>query len=212
MKRKILLIGGGGHCKSVLDSLYALNEYDGIGIIDKKENVGKTILNTIIIGTDADLQFLFDQGYKEAFITVGSIGDTTLREKLTGIAETIGFKLPTIIDPTSSVSKYSKLDSGVYVGKKAVINAGSKIENGSIINTGAIVEHDCVIGSYVHVSPGSVICGEVKIGEKTHIGANTVIKQELEIGRNTTIGMGSLVIKNIKSNIIAYGNPCREVR
>ena len=212
MKRKILLLGGGGHCKSVLDSIYDLNKYDDIGIIDKQENVGKTILSTLIIGTDADLQSLFDQGYKEAFVTVGSIGDVTLREKLTRVAENIGFRLPTIIDPTSSVSKYSELESGIFVGKQAVINAGSRIENGAIINSGAIVEHDCEIGSYVHISPGSVICGEVKIGEQTHIGAKTVVKQQVVIGRNTTIGMGSLVLKNVRSNIIAYGNPCREVR
>lgn len=211
MKFKILLLGGGGHCKSVLDTLYDLNKYEDIGIIDIKENVGKTILDTPIVGVDADLQSFFDQGYKEAFITVGSIGDPALRKKLTRIAQNIGFNIPAVIDPTSSVSKYSEIKKGVFVGKRAVINAGSRVENGAIINSGAIVEHDCEIGSYVHISPGSIICGGVKIGEQTHIGANTVVKQQVEVGRNTTIGMGSIVLKNIKSNIIAYGNPCREV-
>lgn len=212
MKRKILLIGGGGHCKTVLESIYTLNEYDDIGIIDMSENVGKTILKTKVIGTDADLSSLFQQGFKEAFITMGSIGDVTLRKKLTNITKNIGFTIPTIIDPSSLVSKYSDLERGVYIGRGAIINADSTIGEGSIINTGAIVEHDCEIGGFVHISPGSVICGEVKIGEKTHIGANTVIRQQVEIGFNTMVGMGSLVLNNIKSNVVAYGNPCKEVR
>jgi acetyltransferase-like isoleucine patch superfamily enzyme len=57
-----------------------------------------------------------------------------------------------------------------------------------------------------------VICGEVEIGENTHIGAGSVIKQQVKIGSNTIIGMGSIVLKDIKGNVVAYGNPCKEVK
>jgi len=43
MKKNILLIGGGGHCRSVLDTIFELNEYLKLGIIDKKENIGKKL-------------------------------------------------------------------------------------------------------------------------------------------------------------------------
>ena len=55
------------------------------------------------------------------------------------------------------------------------------------------------------------MCGEVQIGEYTHVGARSVVKQQVKIGANTLIGMGSVVLKNIPENVMAYGNPCKEV-
>ena len=212
MSKKILLIGGGGHCKSVLDSLLRLNQVSEIGIIDKKENIGEEVLGFSVIGCDDDLSKLFDDGYKHAFVTVGSIGNPILRIKLFTMLSEIGFKIPNIIDPSAVVSRHIKMETGIFVGKNAVINAGSTIHKGAIINTGAIIEHDCLVEEFAHIAPGSVLCGEVQVGKNTHIGANCVIKQQLTIGSNSIIGMGSVVTKNIEDNIIAYGNPCKGVR
>lgn len=211
MYKRLLLIGGGGHCKSVLDSLLNLNQYSDIGIVDIKENIGKSILNVPIIGCDDDLQELYEMGYNYAFITVGSIGDPTLRIKLFTMIERIGFKIPNIIDLTATVSRYIKMETGIYIGKKSVVNAGTSIRKGTIINTGSIIEHDCLIEKFSHIAPGSVLCGEARIGKNTHIGANSVIKQQVRIGSNTIIGMGSVVLYDIADYIIAYGNPCKEV-
>ena len=212
MPKKILLVGGGGHCKSVLDSLLELDQYSEIGIIDLKENIGKTILDIPIIGIDNDLYRYYSAGYKYAFVTVGSIGNTFLRDKLFNNLEQFGFKIPNIIDCSAALSRHVDMETGIFVGKKAVINAGSTIHKGAIINSGAIIEHDCIIGAFAHIAPGSVLSGEVQVGENTHIGANAVIRQQLKIGSNSTIGMGSVVVKDIEDNIIAYGNPCKEVK
>ncbi|WP_129597527.1 acetyltransferase [Anaerophilus nitritogenes] len=212
MSKKILLVGGGGHCKSVLDSLLELNQFKDIGIIDVKENIGKNILGISVIGCDDNLEKLFNDGYQYAFVTVGSIGNPNLRIKLFDMIEKIGFQIPNIIDPSAIVSAKARLEEGIFVGKRAVINAGSILHKGAIINTGAIIEHDCKISNFVHVAPGVVLSGEVSIGKNSHIGSNSVIKQQVNIGENTIIGMGSVVLKDIEYNVMAYGNPCKEVR
>lgn len=211
MSKRILLVGGGGHCKSVLDTLLERNNFSDIGIIDKKENIGKEILGMPIIGCDNDLPKLFNTGYKYAFVTVGSVGDTKLRVKLFNKLLKVGFEIPNIIDPTAIVSSHIHMETGIYIGKKSIINAGSTIKRGAIINSGAIIEHDCTIGEFVHIAPGAVLCGEINVGARTHIGANSVIKQQLVIGSDSVIGVGSVVTKNIEDNIIAYGNPCKGV-
>jgi sugar O-acyltransferase (sialic acid O-acetyltransferase NeuD family) len=211
MNKKILLVGGGGHCKSVLDSLLELNEFSEIGIIDKIENKDKLILGVPVVGCDEDLQRLFLKGYEYAFVSVGSIGNPNIRIKLFNLLNGIGFKIPNIIDPSATVSHHVNMEMGIFVGKNAVINAGSTISKGAIINTGTIIEHDCIIGEFVHIAPGTVLSGEVQIGDNTHIGANSVIKQQLKIGSDSIIGMGSIVLGNVRDHIVAYGNPCREV-
>lgn len=208
MNNRILLIGGGGHCKSVLDSLITSSNFTDIAIIDTKKNLGKEILNRKIIGTDDDLEKLFEEGYKNAFITVGSIGDTRLRRKLFNMVNRIGFNIPSIIDSSAVVSKNTRIARGIFVGKNAVINAGAIISEGTIINTGTIIEHDCRVDEFAHIAPGAVLCGDVVIEENVHIGARAVIKQQIRIGNDSTIGMGSVVLDDIPPNSIAYGNPC----
>ncbi|KJS88812.1 MAG: serine acetyltransferase [Peptococcaceae bacterium BICA1-8] len=212
MDKKILLVGGGGHCKSVLDSLLELNEFSEIGIIDKKENKGKRVLGIPIIGCDDDLLKLFSEGFEYAFVTVGSIGSPNLRMKLFNQLNEIGFEIPNIVDLSARVSHHVKIEKGIFVGKNVVINAGATINEGAIINTGTIIEHDCIIGEFAHIAPGAVISGEVQIGKNTHVGANSVIKQQLKIGSDSIIGMGSIVTKDVEDHIVAYGNPCKGVR
>lgn len=212
MSKKLLLIGGGGHCKSVLDCLLYENQYDEIGIIDNKDKIGSLVLGIPIIGCDDDLSNLYNKGYRFAFVTLGSIGDASLRINFFNILEKIGFEIPNIIDTSAVMSGHINMEKGIFIGKNATINAGASIGKGSIINTSSIIEHDCIIGEFAHIAPGSVLCGEVKIGESSHIGARSVIKQQVNIGTNTIIGMGSVVLHDIESHTVAYGNPCREVK
>ncbi|MCH5210532.1 MAG: sugar O-acetyltransferase [Oscillospiraceae bacterium] len=52
----------------------------------------------------------------------------------------------------------------------------------------------------------------VRIGKNCWIGANAVIVPGVTIGDNVVIGAGSVVTKDIPSNVVAVGNPCRVLR
>ena len=213
MGNKILLIGGGGNCRSLLDVLLENDFYDEIGIIDKNPVQVELFSNKIFyLGTDKELPFLFKNGWTNAFISVGSVGDTTIRRHLYNTVKKIGFFVPNIISKHAVISNNCKLSEGIFVSKGAIINIGSSIGNCCIINSNSIIEHDCQIDDFVHISPGAILCGGVHIGRDTHFGAGSVAKQNINIGNNVIIGMGSIVTKNIESNSICYGNPCHFVR
>lgn len=209
--KSILLLGGGGHCKSILDSLNKLNHYDRIGLIIN-ENIALASQKVPIVGCDEDLKKLFDEGWDSAFISVGGIGNTKIREKLYSYIINIGFNVPSIVDPSAVIASNVQIASGCYIGKNAIVNADSCISECAIINTGAIIEHDCEIGKFSHIAPGAVLCGNVMVGFGTHIGARAVVKQGLKIGNRALIGMGSVVTHEIIDNIKAYGVPCREIK
>lgn len=208
MGNKLLLIGGGGHCHSVLDSVLASGKYDAVGIIDSMDSAYSGIP---VIGTDEDIPRLFQDGWTDAFITVGSVGDTRIRRRLYGMVKRTGLTIPTIIDLTAIVGSDVTIGEGTFIGKRAVVNAGSTIGECAIINTGVIIEHDCKIGSFSHISSGAVLCGGVCIEHDTHVGAGTVARQLIKIGDNSLVGAGSVVTKDIPSNVKAYGNPCKVV-
>ena len=208
MVKKLLLIGGGGHCHSVLDTIINMKVYDEIGIVDSIES---SYLGVSVIGNDDDITSLIQSGWTDAFITVGSVGDSKTRRRLYEMVKNDGFIVPTIIDPTAIIGNGVEINEGVFVGKRAVINTGSTIGSCAIINTSAIIEHDCEIGPFSHISPGTTLCGQVKVGEDSHVGAGSIIKQMVEIGNKALIGAGSVVINNIPDDVKAYGNPCKVV-
>ena len=208
MIKKLLLIGGGGHCRSVLSSVLSLNQYDDIGIIDYTDT---PILGIPVVGRDEDLPGFKQSGWTDAFITVGSIGNTGLRRRLYQMVLDAGFWVPSIIDTTAIVAGDALVEAGTFVGKGAIVSSGTKIRQCAIINTGAIIEHDCLIGEFSHISPGTVLCGQVVVGDRSHVGAGSVVRQQIEIGKDTLIGAGSVVVNNIPDQAKAYGNPCKVV-
>lgn len=207
----IILLGGGGHCKSVIDTINNLGRYNIIGILDFSEKVGTDINGVKIVGTDSDLVDYFKKGVKNAHITLGSIGNPNHRIRLYKYAKDIGLKFPPLIDKTAIIGSKVDIGEGIFIGKGCIINIDTKIGSNSIINTGVIIDHDCLLGSFCHIAPGTTLSGGVSIGDNTHIGTNSSVIQDIRIGNNTIIGAGSVVIKSISSNIKAYGNPCKEV-
>lgn len=190
MKEKIVLIGGGGHCHSVIDVIEQENRYEIIGIVDTKENIGRKVLNYEVIACDDDLETIFET-CKNAIITVGQIESNKIRVKLFNKLKQIGFKLPVIISPFAYVSKYSFIGEGTVVMHQVLINANVKIGKNCIINTKALIEHDCVVEDNCHISTASVINGGVVVKENSFFGSNATSKQCIEI--DGFIKAGSLV-------------------
>ena len=188
--KDILLIGGGGHCKSVIDIIEQEDKYSIAGIIDKKELIGTKVLDYTIIGCDDDLEQLFLQ-YKYAIVTIGHIKTNQLRVKLFNTLQNIGYTIPTIISPLAYVSKYAFIDKGTVIHHQALINADAKIGKNCIINSKALIEHDVVIEDNCHISTGAIINGGVVVSENIFVGSNATTKEYITI--NKFIKAGSLV-------------------
>lgn len=209
--KSLLLLGGGGHFKSVVDSILELGIFNKLGLV-LNDDSAVAYQSVLVVGCDDDLVQLYRSGWDSAFITVGSVGNTSIREKLYRKLCDIGFDIPSIIDPSAIIADNLKIGRGCYIGKRSVLNSNSEIQDCAIINTGAIVEHDCAIGMFAHIATGAVLCGNVKVGDCTHIGAGSVVKQGVCIGNHTLVGMGSVVTHDLGDNVTAYGNPCREIQ
>ena len=78
----------------------------------------------------------------------------------------------------------------------------------------AFVTHDAatrVLRNLPNHNKETVIYGPIKIGKNCFIGWRTVILPGVTIGDNVIIGAGSIVNKDIPSNTVAAGVPCKEI-
>lgn len=185
----IILVGYGGHAKSVADCIKRQNKYNIIGYTDIKDNKSEYRY----LGSDERLQEIFDSGIKNAVISLGYLGKGTIREQLYSELKQIGFKLPVIVDPSAIVSESSIVEEGTFIGKNAIINAEARVGKCCIINTRAIVEHECVINDFTHISVGTVLCGQVTVGRACLIGANSTIIQCISVPDNFIVPAGEVV-------------------
>lgn len=197
--KDIILIGGGGHCKSCIDVIESEAHYKIQGIIDVKEKIGENVLGFPIIASDKDLPVII-QEYDTFLITLGQIKSPKLRIKLFQILKEFNVNLPTIISPYAYVSKYVTIGEGTIIMHQSFINANAQIGNNCIINTGALIEHDVVIEDNCHISTNSVLNGGVKVKNNTFVGSNSMAKENIIIGENSIVGAGVSLLKNLSAN------------
>jgi len=200
----LILIGGGGHCKSVIDVAESAG-YKIIGILDTFDKVGTSVLNYPIIGVDDEIAKYKDKAL--FLITVGQIADPSLRIKLHQKVIGVGGTLATIVASTAYVSKYATLGVGTIIMHHAMINANANIGSGCIINTFANVEHDTVIHDFCHISTGVMVNGGCVVNEGTFLGSQSVVSNGVFITNECVISAGSFVRKNITQKGIYAGNP-----
>lgn len=207
-KKEILLIGGGGHCKSVIEAIESEGKYAIAGIIDSPEKVGQTVLGYPIIGSDKDFPEFLTK-IPTVLITVGQLKSAVVRVKLFEQLKALGAEFPVIIAASAIVSKHAEVGEGTVILHQCVINAGAEIGANNIINTAAVLEHDSKTGNHCHISTGAFINGDCEIGNEVLIGSCAVLKQGLKIGNKAIIGAGSVVIKEVQQGSIVVGNPAK---
>lgn len=207
-KQQIILVGGGGHAKSVIDVMEAEDRWAIIGVVDVRSKVGETISGYPIIATDDELGELAKQ-YQYFFITLGQLKSPSLRVSLFQKLKSLEITLPIIISPRASISRRAVIHEGTVVMHHAFVNVDAVVGMNCILNTGCIIEHDVIVGNHCHVSTGAVINGGCIIGDEVFVGSKAVIKQGIRIGGDCIIGAGAVVVKDTEAGGTYVGNPAR---
>jgi sugar O-acyltransferase (sialic acid O-acetyltransferase NeuD family) len=196
-KTGIILVGGGGHCKSVIDVLVDSQEFKIIGILDMKDKVGSNLLGFPIIGTDEDIPELVIK-YKHFHITIGHILSNFNRVNLFHRIVSLGGVFPVIKAYDAHISKYALIQPGSFIGHKTVVNAGAKIGFNCIINTGAVIEHDSIVENSSHISTCVTVNADCQVGEGSFLSSHVVINRGVKIPPESRIYSGSIVTKSFK--------------
>ena len=197
----ILVYGGGGHGKAVIELLRAMGIYRLVGVVDDGLTSGETILGLPVLGGKEVLEYLHSQGVHLAANAVGGIGNLVVRIQVFERLAQAGFALPALVHPTACVERSASLAAGVHIFPLAYVGSEARLGYGSIVNTGAIVSHDCSLGDYVNISPGAILAGEVQVGSGALVGMGVTINLRVKIGPRARIGNGA----TIKNDVPAQG-------
>jgi sugar O-acyltransferase (sialic acid O-acetyltransferase NeuD family) len=208
----ILVYGGGGHGKTLVELVQSLGCYNVIGVIDELLTVGENIVGVPVLGGPDILSDLYKRGIRQAINGVGGIGNPAVRIKIFEQLAKAGFVCPTVIHPTAYVEPSAVLEPGVQVLAQAYIGSDSKIGFGSVINAGVVVSHDCRIGKVVNLSPGAMLAGNVTIEDYAQIGMGATVNLHITVGSQARIGNGATVKADVPGESRVYAGTIWPVR
>lgn len=196
LKEDLILIGGGGHCRSCIDVIEMEGRFSIRGIVDEKEALDPILTDYPLLGREEDL-FDLAKSCRNFLITIGQIKSPEPRIRLFEHLKQLGMTLPIVVSPLAHVSRQASLGEGTIVMHHALVNAGAFIGHNCIINTKALIEHDVVIENHCHISTAAVVNGGAKVQCCSFIGSNAVLREHIVVGEKSIVGAGVTVLHRV---------------
>jgi sugar O-acyltransferase (sialic acid O-acetyltransferase NeuD family) len=207
----LVLVGGGGHCRSLADVIETTGEFEIAGFVDLPSKKSEKVLGYPWLGRDEDLPLLTTQ-FAYFLVSAGQLGLPTLRERLFATVQAAGGRLPVIRSPRAHISRHARVGEGTVVFHGAIVNAGAEIGRNGIINSAALVEHDVTIGDHCHISTGVRVNGGCRIKSRSFIGSGAVLKEGIVVEEGTVVGAGSVLLRDTEAFGVYIGVPARRIR
>ena len=197
----LILMGGGGHCRSAIDVIEAEGSLRIMGVLEDPAFEGSEVMGYPILGTDDALADLVGRGVG-VLVTIGQIKTSKIRECAFAAAKKAGASLPVIVSPKAYCSRHAT--AGQVRGMHgAVVNAACLVGENCIVNSMALLEHDVSIGDHTHIATGARVNGGVKIGPRCFIGSGAVLHNDIEIGEGAIIPAGSVVRSSVRTTCLS---------
>lgn len=214
--RRIIILGTGGNCIDILDTMNALNarsgssQYECIGFLDDNEDYWGTKRHGIpVLGSLSSASVYADCWFVNG---IGSPSTFWRKEQIIGKTGIPFDRFQTLVHPSASVSAMSDLGCGTVILQQVTVASNARIGNHVIILPNAVISHDDVVGDYSAIAAGACLSGNVTVGHSCYVGAHASVIQNVRIGDYCLIGMGSVVLDSVEGNTVVAGNPSRVLR
>ncbi|GAB2842179.1 NeuD/PglB/VioB family sugar acetyltransferase [Microbacterium insulae] len=199
-----VILGGGGHARSVIAALVLRGETVR-GYVAPEPSPALGPLTHL--GDDDCLDAL--PPHVLLANGLGTTGSTHARRRLHEQVIARGMEVAQVLHPRAFIDPAADLGPGVQVLAGAIVNAGARLAEGALINTGAIVEHDTEIGRHAHVAPGAILAGGVRVGLGALVGLGSRVLPGIAIGADSVVAAGAVVVADVDPGSIVMGIPAR---
>ena len=208
---RIVILGASGHGLVVLEAAHAQG-YEIAGFVDSFKPVGLEILGHKVLGHPDQLPALM-----RAHRFVGGIlavSNNLTRSTVAAHVQRVApdFQFVKVVHPRAWISPSATVGAGTLVLTGAIIHATCVVGEHAIVNTKVSLDHESELSAFASLLPGVTTGGGVRVGEFSCVCAGSTLSHQVKIGRHTVVGAGSLVLKDLPDEVLAFGSPARVIR
>lgn len=186
MSKRVIVIGAGGHGRSVAEAILLLKRDELVGFVDDGADAHAKVWGYPILGRTDSLRTLRE--YADAVVV--AIGNNAVREKLHVRVREAGFELLSVIHPTAFVSPTATLGPGSAVMAGAVVGTEAQLGEGVIVNCGATVDHHCRVDAFGHLGVNACMAGGSVLGHRAWMQAGSALGYGVQVDGCAVLGAG----------------------
>jgi len=170
-KIRLLVVGAGGHGRSVAEAAELSGQFDLVGFLDDSLTAGDTALGVPVLGPVASM----DDHRAVATQAIVAIGNNAVREKLMQQLTAAGFEWATVVHPRAIVSPSAVLGAGSAVMAGAILGTEARLGVGAIVNCGAVVDHHATVEDFGHLGVNASMAGGTVLGRGAWMQAGSAL-------------------------------------
>lgn len=189
--KRLLIVGAGGHGRSVAEAVLAAGVFQLAGFLDDAAPDGCRVWDWPVLGSTAELA----NGRQHADAAIVAIGNNCLREELHQRLYAAGFELATVVHPKAIVSPRACIGLGSAIMAGAIVGTGAQLGAGVIVNCGAVVDHDCRVDDFGHLGVNAAMAGGSVLGRGAWMQAGSVLGYGAMVEAGVVLGPGEAVNK-----------------
>lgn len=213
MEQKEIYALGVGHNTPVFIDLALDCGYEVVGLYHyNNDRTGESDHGYEILGSFEDL---FSKKSLKGQNFLLTMGDSKIR---TGLSKKIidkGGVVPTLIHPTSVISKFANIsDVGVYISAFSFVQADSSVGENTVILSHVNISHTSHVGKGCFVAGGAIIGAYTKMEDNVFVGqgALSISGKVSIIGQGAYVGARSLLTKDVPANTVVAGIPAKVIK
>jgi sugar O-acyltransferase (sialic acid O-acetyltransferase NeuD family) len=189
-KARLLIVGAGGHGRSVAEAAELSGMFDVVGFLDDALPVSEVVLPGAVLGAIGNLSQL-DSYRAVCDQAIVAVGNNTVREKLTQQLINAEFYMATVIHPRAFVSPSAVVSIGSAVMAGAIVCTEAQLGVGVIVNCGAVVDHHAKVGDFGHLGVSACMAGGSILGRSAWMQAGCALGYGVEVPAGAVLTPGT---------------------
>jgi sugar O-acyltransferase (sialic acid O-acetyltransferase NeuD family) len=187
--KQLLIVGAGGHGRSVSEAVAAAGEFEVVGFLDDAFPGLDRVWKIPVLGKVADLA-KFRGVADHAFV---AIGKNPLRQRMTVELQEAGFLTVTIVHPRAIVSPSARIGAGSAIMAGAIVGTEAVLGEGVIVNCAAVVDHHCQVGDFGQLGVNAAMAGGSVLGASAWMQSGAALGYGVEIDAGRVLVPGEAV-------------------
>lgn len=209
--KKIAIFGASGQAAVVTELVEKLRKYWIVAYVKSTVDKNEEYLGRPIISEKSLKKWVECSKIDCVVIAIGdNYARLVVSKRLSKNIPEISYE--TIIDPSAQISDRSTIGNGSVILNNSIIGPMCKIGVHCLINKFSSIDHDSIMEDFSSCAPGVICGGNLKIGKASAVCIGCTISNKVSIGKYSIVGAGSLVLKDLPENTVAYGRPCKNMR